>query len=94
MVFGKCHLVSPSWCMNNQALKISEELEYLGATLSNNANSHVLKRVQKCRQAFYVLQGAGMCKDGVNNLLSLENGITANFVLCKRMLRFFEQKCK
>ena len=51
--------------MNNQALKISEEIEYLGATLSNNANSHVLKRVQKCRQAFYVPQGAGMCKDGV-----------------------------
>ena len=66
IVFGKCHLEpSPTWSINNCTINTVSEIDYLGAILCNSGESHVNRRIRKCRQAFYSLQGAGMCENGV-----------------------------
>lgn len=72
ITFGKRTLLpDPVWSINNCNIKEVDELDYLGATLSNNAAVHVKNRIVKCRRAFYSLQGAGMCNNGANpNVIS------------------------
>ena len=38
---------------------------YLGTTLSGNVTDHIDTRIQPARRAYYGLQGAGVCCDGV-----------------------------
>ena len=65
VIFGKCHLSPcPVWSVNDCVINRVNEIEYLGALLSNSSVSHVNRRIRKCRQAFYSLQGAGMCDNG------------------------------
>ena len=66
IVFGKCYLQPyPTWSINDCTISNVNEIDYLGAVLSNNCQNHVNRRIRKCRQAFYSLQGAGMCNNGV-----------------------------
>jgi hypothetical protein len=72
IIFGKCHLQpSPTWSVNDCIIHTLNEVDYLGAVLSNTSECHVSRRIRKCRQAFYSLQGAGMCDNGVEpNVIS------------------------
>ena len=46
-------------------------MEYLGANIdSSGCKDHAAKRISSCRKAFYTLQGAGLCKDGVKYRIS------------------------
>ena len=66
VIFGKCYLKPyPTWTINDCIISNVNEIDYLGAVLSNESHSHVNKRIRKCRQSFYSLQGAGMCNNGV-----------------------------
>ena len=66
IVFGKHYFVNePSWVINGDTIKICDEIDYLGAMLSNKNNSHLHKRIQACRRSFYNLQSAGLCNNGV-----------------------------
>ncbi len=66
VTFGKCHLEpSPVWKLNETQLAQDNELDYLGAVLSNDNHTHQQKRLKSCRQGFFGLQGAGMCSNGV-----------------------------
>ena len=40
-------------------------MTYLGTTLSGNVTDHIDTRIQSARRAYYGLQGAGVCCDGV-----------------------------
>ena len=65
-VFGKHYLESePQWYLNGCKVENSDEVNYLGAILSNSSSKHIENRIAKCRRAFYSLQGAGMCENGV-----------------------------
>jgi len=57
---------TPSWTMNNVQLKNENYVNYLGAVISNEKLLNIDNRTSKCRKAFYYLQGAGLCKGGVN----------------------------
>ena len=63
IVFGTNNLINnPKWILNNTALEITDEIMYLGVSLSQNSFSHVNSRIKACRRAFYSLQSAGVCK--------------------------------
>ena len=40
-------------------------MTYLGTTLTGNVTDHIGTRIQSARRAYYSLQGAGVCCDGV-----------------------------
>lgn len=64
--FGKSHLTpSPTWTLGGNILSMSDDLDHLGAVLSNHGYPHIQKRIKSCRQGFYGLQGGGMCSQGV-----------------------------
>ena len=59
--------VLPRLTMRGDELQIEDSIEYLGATVGNKyAESHIEKRIGSCRKAFYALQGAGLCKEGLS----------------------------
>lgn len=65
--FGTNHLQPrPKWFINNSLLSVTESTTYLGTVLSDTVSCHVDSRVKAARGAFYSLQGAGLCKVGVN----------------------------
>lgn len=65
--FGKCHFrYQPTWKLNDVTLESSDRVTYLGTTMSNDPSDHVDTRIRGARQAFYGLQSAGVCKDGVS----------------------------
>ena len=43
-----------------------DKIKYLGVWLSNDPCSHAEDRIKSCRQAFYALQGAGLCGQGLS----------------------------
>jgi hypothetical protein len=65
VTFGKCHFERPTWSLNGIELPVDDELNYLGAILSKKYHAHHQKRCKASRQAFYALQGSGMCNNGV-----------------------------
>ncbi len=48
-------------------LPICDSVKYLGVVLSNRTDSHSSQRLKAARGAFYTLQGAGLCVDGVQS---------------------------
>ena len=67
IVFGKNNFINnPKWTLNNTVLEITDEIMYLGASLSKNSSNHVNSRIKACRRAFYSLQSAGLCKGGLS----------------------------
>ena len=64
VIFGKNFLLNPRWTLNNSVITVKDKIDYLGATL-NDSDVHINNRISKCRKAFYNLQGAGMCSNGV-----------------------------
>ena len=57
----------PEWFVNDDKLKISESLNYLGTKLdSRKGLSHVESRISKANKAFYFLQGAGLYNNTVS----------------------------
>ena len=47
-------------------MTITDQINYLGVTISSRSgNKHVENRIRSCRRAYYSLQGAGLCKNGV-----------------------------
>ena len=70
-VFGMCKLKNrPKWTINAIELEEVDSIKYLGVTLANNSNRHVDERIRSCRRAFYALQGAGLCRKGVDPMVS------------------------
>ena len=67
IIYGKNPFnLQPSWHIDTCELQIAENLEYLGTFLGHNGSSaHISKRITSCRRAFYSLQGAGICKNGL-----------------------------
>ena len=59
-------LIEPDWKIDKCTLSITENIEYLGTFVGNRCSKlHVAKRVSGCRKAFYALQGAGLCQQGL-----------------------------
>ena len=68
IVLGRNYLPQPVWRLNNCNISVQNNIDYLGATLCNDKDFpvlHVKNRISKCRKAFYSLQSAGMCSNGV-----------------------------
>ena len=67
MTFGKPLLDKPTtWMLNDSLLDQVVKLKYLGVALSNDPRSHADERLKSCRQAFYALQGSGLCQNGLS----------------------------
>ena len=64
--FGTCNFKQiPKWYINDCLLTSDNAVTYLGTTLSENVTDHIDTRIQSARRAYYGLQGAGVCCDGV-----------------------------
>ena len=64
--FGSCNLkISPKWYINDCLLTSDNSVTYLGTTLTGNVTDHIDTRIKSARRAYYGLQGAGVCCDGV-----------------------------
>lgn len=60
-------IVKPKWYISNTLLTNKDFISYLGITLTDKASdNHVDSRLKSCRKAFYSLQNAGLCKNGLN----------------------------
>ena len=64
---GTCPFAtSPKWFIRDTELMIKEEMDYLGVKIGNSSGTyHSGNRIRACRRAFFSLQGAGFCQDGV-----------------------------
>ena len=67
VVFGKSKLSCLQWYLKGMTLQICDSMKYLGVVLSNRTDSHSSQRLKAARGAFYTLQGAGLCVDGVQS---------------------------
>ncbi len=66
ITLGKCYLENtPELTLNTSTLTMYNEIDYLGAILSNDHKLHPEKRTKACRPGFYGLQNAGLCDKGV-----------------------------
>ena len=63
--FPYCLESEPEWNLDVCKVEYSDEVNYLGAILSNSSSKHIENRITKCRSAFYSLQGAEMCEHRV-----------------------------
>ena len=64
--FGSCNFkISPKWYINDCLLTSDNSVTYLGTTLTGNVTDHIDTRIKSARRAYYGLQGAGVCCDGV-----------------------------
>ena len=64
-VFGKSYLsTTPTWYLEKEQLCLSDNIEYLGAVISNNSSDHKDSRLKACRTKYYIAKHAGM--DGYN----------------------------
>ena len=62
----------PEWFINDDKLKISESLNYLGTILdSRKGLSHVESRISKASKSFYSLQGAGLYNKTVSPAIAI-----------------------
>ena len=76
---------TPKFYIKNCELRINDSIVFHGATLGNKANNiHVDNRISACRKAFYSLQGAGLCKNG----LSLETAMNVFSATSKSTLLY------
>ena len=58
---------NPVWSINKTELTVKDDLSYLGIKINDKSwNVHTDSRITSCRRAFFSLQGAGLCKDGVS----------------------------
>ena len=62
--FGK--ITGAEWYLGGDRLLQEDRIQYLGAVLSESPHHHVDSRIAACRCAFYAMQGAGLCKQGLN----------------------------
>ena len=67
-IIGKNPFVCmPTWSINGTPLEICDTINYLGAVIGDKGNDiHVNNRISACRKAFYSLQGAGLCYQGLD----------------------------
>ena len=73
LIKGGCPFAdNPIWYIGENRLRVEDQIDYLGVAISSkSSNIHVEKRLRACRRAFYSLQGAGLCKNGVQpNIIS------------------------
>ena len=61
---------TPQWHLNNTILREEAAVTYLGTVLSNNTKHHIDTRIKSAHRAFYGLQSAGLCADGVSPIVS------------------------
>ena len=59
-----------NWHLNNTILREVAAVTYLGAVLSNNTKHHIDTRIKTAHRAFYGIQSAGLCVDGVSPIVS------------------------
>ena len=65
-IFGQCYLQPrPQWSLNNEILTECDTVKYLGVDLSCiKPHNHVSNRIKSCRNAYFALQGVGLCVNG------------------------------
>ena len=65
-IFCQCYLQPrPQWSLNNIALNECDNIKYLGVNLSYiKPDTHSNTRIKACRNAYYALQGVGLCVNG------------------------------
>ena len=87
----------PQWFAAEEKIKIKPIMEYLGAMIGNNGcHHHVENRASKCRKAYFDLQGAGLCNDGLN----IKTATRVWTATCEAILSygcsslFFDRSCK
>ena len=61
---------TPQWHLNNTILREEAAVTYLGTVLSNNTKHHIDTRIKAAHRAFYGLQSAGLCANGVSPIVS------------------------
>ena len=67
VTFGTNHLTPLPTChICHNILTETNQLTYHGTVLSNDVSPHIVARIKVVRGAFYGLQCAGLCKNGVN----------------------------
>jgi hypothetical protein len=66
MTFGKSNFSGRAWRLDGIQLDETDSIVYLGVTLTNDTTSHAAERIKAARRAFFALQGAGMCVNGLN----------------------------
>lgn len=73
LTYGRPSFVTkPMWYLDGVSLEQTESITYLGAELGKAADSvHSEKRIRKAQQAFYLLQNAGVCHNGLNTEASM-----------------------
>ena len=71
---GKCPFATlPVWYINGIELAVKDEINYLGVILSNRSwNCHVSSSISSGRKAYFSLQDAGLCKNGVRRKTIVE----------------------
>ena len=85
-IVGKNPFVDvPKWYIHKHELLTNDNTDYLGATIGNNCSSvHVNNRISSCRKAFFALQGAGLCREGLNT----DTAIHVWSTTCKNILTY------
>ena len=64
--FGTCNLkIAPKWYINDCLLTSDNAVTHLGTTLTGNITDHIDTPIVPARRAYYSLQDAGVCCDGV-----------------------------
>ena len=65
--FGTNHLTQlPTWHICHNILAETKQVTNLGTVLFNDVSPRIDAKIKATRGAFYGLQGAGLCKNGVN----------------------------
>ena len=60
------HKTQPQWSMNNQRLPETDQLEYLGAIISNDRFNHSSKRISGFNKAYFSLLQSGINRYEMN----------------------------
>ena len=61
---------TPQWHLNNTILGEEAAVTYVGTVLSNNTKHHIDTKIKAAHRAFYGLQSAGLCANGVSPIVS------------------------
>ncbi len=65
VIYGKCYFKQPKWFLNGTESKFDDKIKYLGAIFSKKHHIHQQERLNAPGKAFYLLQGSGICADGL-----------------------------
>ena len=78
-------IYDPKWHIQGTELQVCSTINYLGSVIGNTGkDDHINARLSSCRKAFFSLQGAGLCSQG----LSIETATHVFNATCKSILLY------